>query len=204
MNVPPATPVKEGGRAEAQRERILCAAQRCFIGHGFHAASMANIADTAGMSPGLLYRYFENKNAIVQAIIERQLGEIRNDISKLRSSSELADSLFEVFLRWVHGDQSVMSPVLYLEMSAEAARDPQVAAALRRADAEVLTDLRAWMQRDERTGGLGLRPELAASRAVLLRCFVMGLAVGAVRMRDLDPELIKASVDGFVSGLMAV
>jgi len=39
---------------------------------------------------------------------------------------------------------------------------------------------------------------------VLLRCFVMGLAVGAVRMRDLDPELIKASVDGFVSGLMAV
>ena len=64
-------------RAEAQRERILCAAQKCFIEHGFHAASMANIAETAQMSAGLMYRYFENKNAIVLAIVQRQLDEKR-------------------------------------------------------------------------------------------------------------------------------
>ncbi len=52
-------------RAEAQRDRILCAALKCFIEHGFHAASMANIAETAQMSAGLMYRYFDNKNAIV-------------------------------------------------------------------------------------------------------------------------------------------
>ena len=43
---------KAEARIGAQRERILTAAQECFIGHGFHAASMASIAETAGMSAG--------------------------------------------------------------------------------------------------------------------------------------------------------
>lgn len=51
-------------RAEKQRQRILAAARRCFVERGFHAASMATIADTAEMSQGLIYRYFESKNAI--------------------------------------------------------------------------------------------------------------------------------------------
>src|SRR3546814_21159289 len=71
---------KATARIEAQRERILLAAQECFIQHGFHAESMASIAETAGMSAGLIYRYFENKNAIILAIVERQLEMLRNDI----------------------------------------------------------------------------------------------------------------------------
>ena len=67
-------------RAELQRGRILDAAQKCFIEHGFHAASMASIADTAGMSAGLIYRYFENKSAIILAIVQRQLELLRDDI----------------------------------------------------------------------------------------------------------------------------
>ena len=45
-------------RAQAQRNRILDAAQKCFAERGFHGAGMALIADTAQMSPGLIYRYF--------------------------------------------------------------------------------------------------------------------------------------------------
>ena len=60
-------------RAAKQRERILDAAEVCFIQHGFHAASMAGIAQTADMSAGLIYRYFDSKAAIVKAIIERHL-----------------------------------------------------------------------------------------------------------------------------------
>ena len=71
---------KAQDRAEMQRNRILDAAQHCFIEHGFHAASMASIADTAGMSAGLIYRYFENKSAIILAIVDRQLHLLRDDI----------------------------------------------------------------------------------------------------------------------------
>ena len=61
-------------RSRQQRDRILQAAQQCFIKDGFHAASMANIADTAGMSAGLIYRYFASKSDIILAIIGEELG----------------------------------------------------------------------------------------------------------------------------------
>ena len=41
------TACRSGARAAAQRTRILQAAQKCFVEHGFHAASMATIAQTA-------------------------------------------------------------------------------------------------------------------------------------------------------------
>ena len=56
-------PERSAERGQRQRDRILAAAQQCFITHGFHAASMANIADTAGMSAGLIYRYSREARA---------------------------------------------------------------------------------------------------------------------------------------------
>ena len=41
-------------KADRQRQRILDAAEKCFIESGFHAATMAHIATTAGISPGLM------------------------------------------------------------------------------------------------------------------------------------------------------
>ena len=56
---------------------------------------MANIADTAQMSAGLMYRYFENKNAIVLGIVERQLEEKRAMIRQLHSSSDFATGMLQ-------------------------------------------------------------------------------------------------------------
>ena len=44
-----------------QRERILDAAIKAFARHGFHKASMTDIAAAAEMSAGNLYRYFTSK-----------------------------------------------------------------------------------------------------------------------------------------------
>ena len=203
MNAGIARTTKDTPRAEAQRERILCAAQRCFIEYGFHAASMASIAETAQMSAGLMYRYFENKSAIVLAIIERELQEGRSQIAQLRSSSELVAALLDVFTRWQARDPGAMSVALFLEMSAEATRDPQIAAALRRSDALILSDLGAWMHRAREDGGLGLPPETVATRAFLLECFIRGLAVTAVRHPDIDAATVRDSIDSVVSRLLS-
>ena len=193
---------RDSARAGAQRERILCAAQKCFIEHGFHAASMATIADTAGMSAGLMYRYFENKSAIVLAIIERQLQEGRAHVARLRTSSDLAADLLEVFERWRARDPGAMNAALFLEMNAEATRDPQIAAALRRSDEAIRQDLEAWMSRDRADGGLGLPPETVATRVFILQTFVKGLAVSAVRQPDLDQGALKAAIDAQVGRLL--
>ena len=54
-----------------RRERILEAAERAFVRHGFHAATMQHVADEAGMSAGNLYRYFPSKEAIVEGLCAR-------------------------------------------------------------------------------------------------------------------------------------
>jgi len=203
MNTTQGNPTQDSSRAEAQRERILGAAQKCFIEHGFHAASMASIAETAGMSAGLMYRYFENKGAIVLAIIERQLRDAHESLSRQNPASDLAGDLFALFQGWQARDPSVMNAALYLEMSAEGTRDPQVAAAVRHADAQLHEDLKAWIARPREQGGLALPADKAAVRALALQSFARGLAVNAVRNPGLDPALVRRAIEDFVRGLVA-
>ncbi|GAB2531621.1 TetR/AcrR family transcriptional regulator [Nocardia heshunensis] len=56
--------------------RILDAGQRVLIAHGYDGASTNRIAAAADISPGSLYQYFPNKDAIVAAVIERYTREV--------------------------------------------------------------------------------------------------------------------------------
>jgi AcrR family transcriptional regulator len=189
-------------RAELQRDRILNAAQRCFIEHGFHAASMANIADTAQMSAGLIYRYFENKNAIILAIIERQLNDKRNSIATLQSDANFATLIVDLFSRWLNGDPELMNPALFLEMSAQASRDPQIARALLCADHISGEDMDDWLKR--RAALQSRQPDDVdiQARTLALQCFIEGLAIRVVRQPNLDLKVLAASVALFVPTLM--
>ena len=190
-------------RAEAQRERILCAAQKCFIEHGFHAASMVNIATEAGMSAGLMYRYFANKNTIVLAIIERQLKQARAQIARLRTSADLVADFQETFERWRSPDPEFANAALFLEMSAAATRDPQIAAALHATNAAIREDLKAWMRRSRAEGGLGFPDATVGSRVVLLQCLFEGLAVRAIREPEVDVATLRQAVTNLVNGLLS-
>lgn len=195
MNPAPVPGPAPTARAEAQRERILNAALKCFVESGFHAASMASIAEAAQMSAGLMYRYFANKNAIVLAIIGRQLEEKRSRIRQLRSSTNLKAGLLDAFEQWCAGEHRGMNPALFLEMSAEGTRDPQVAAALRGSDAVSRRELQAWLSRSPADGGLGLPEDLAGSRALQLQTLVDGLMLRAVREPDVDRGQLATAVD---------
>ena len=184
---------KIGSRADAQRDRILCAALKCFIEHGFHAASMASIADAAQMSAGLMYRYFDNKNAIVLAIIARQIEGKRSAIRQLHSK-EIAARLLQIFEQWRTRDPQVMSAALFLEMSAEATRNPQIAAALHSSDAMTRDEFQAWLSRSHGEGGLDVPAAAAPSKALLFQLVVEGLAVRATREPELDPAEVQAAL----------
>ena len=61
-------------RSRRTYERILDAAARVLVAHGYDGASTVRIAAEAGVSPGSLYQYFPNKDAIVLATVERMTG----------------------------------------------------------------------------------------------------------------------------------
>ena len=201
MSEPKRTPRGEA-RARAQRERILAAAQECFVAHGFHAASMALISETAQMTAGLIYRYFSSKNAIVLAIIERQLQEARHRIAALTSSADLVALMAELFGDARSSAVDVFNPVLFLEMSALASREPEIAEALANTDRLLGADMRHWLRQGASQQGLTLNPKEIQLRQLALQCFFEGLIVRAVRNPDLDPRILAAGLAEFLHHLM--
>lgn len=203
MSTPGKPTAKAEARAQAQRERILVAAQKCFVVHGFHAASMASIADTAGMSAGLIYRYFKGKNDIILAIIERQLEEARADVAKLHATSDLVAGIAEVFQQWQANDPNITSAALFLELTAEATRDPEIAAATHASDKVFRADLAAWFARSSQDGGLGVPQAEVETRVLMLQCLIEGLAMRAISQPDLSVGQVKAALEQFLPSLLA-
>lgn len=56
---------------EARLEQILDAAARLFAERGFHRTTTKDIAQAADVAEGTLYNYFETKNDLLFAILER-------------------------------------------------------------------------------------------------------------------------------------
>jgi AcrR family transcriptional regulator len=67
--------------AEAQtRQRILEAAQHLFAAHGFDGTTTRDLAQTAGIAEGTLFRYFPNKKAILVEVATNGWVDILTDL----------------------------------------------------------------------------------------------------------------------------
>ena len=68
-----------------RRQQILQAAMICFAKRGFHQASMHDISEQAGISVGLIYRYFESKEAVISAMADGHKKEIQEVLERARA-----------------------------------------------------------------------------------------------------------------------
>src|SRR3954447_5585801 len=57
----------------SKRRKILAGARKLFLDLGFDGASMGEIARAAGVSKGMLYVYFADKNRLFETIVEREM-----------------------------------------------------------------------------------------------------------------------------------
>jgi AcrR family transcriptional regulator len=71
--------VKRREQAEWRRERLLDAALEVFVSKGIDRATVKDIAQAAGVTPGLLYHYFDGKDTLLATLLEE-----RSFLSKLR------------------------------------------------------------------------------------------------------------------------
>jgi len=58
-----------------KQEKILQAALELFANEGYHATPTSKVAKAAGVSEGLIFRHFKNKEGLLQAILDE--GESR-------------------------------------------------------------------------------------------------------------------------------
>ena len=185
---------------EARRQQILDAACDCVRQAGFHGASMAEIAKVAGLSVGQIYRYFDNKEAIIAAIVAQDLAEMREKFAEMESRpGTLLDAITEQMPEAVDKCFDPGRAALVLEVLAEAARNPKVAAIVRAADEQERTFAATMMARSR-------KPEWSDAE-FQARCEVVGMLFDGMVMRavnhpDTDREALARVLDGAIRQLL--
>jgi AcrR family transcriptional regulator len=184
-------------KREANRARILLAARTVFGRQGFHAATIEQIADEAGLSNGAIYYNFASKGELFFALLEERtherLGDMRRALGRgggARSAEQEARAITRAMR------ESREWRLLTLEFVAHAARTPSLAdklqalrASYRDGVAEVL---------EQRMGAAQGDPPIAPDElALVASALAEGLAVeelaapGSVRDGLLGEVLAK-------------
>ena len=158
---------------EARRSQILDAAWTCFARKGYHQATMQDICQESGLSPGAIYRYFESKEAILKAINERSQEMGRALVEEARSLAgdplNTLEVIGQTILAYFNDPMAETTSRVNIEIFPEVIRNEELRAGLRE-------ELTFWRQVVSRLLGeakeLGLlRPEVdPASLAALLIC----------------------------------
>ena len=194
-----AEPRAENARTALRRQQILDAAEACFRQRGFYAASMAEITKSFGMSAGNIYRFFDSKEAIILALIERDLEQILQKLSQSLKESEIVDRVIEGMQECV--TETPSRGLLDLEILAEASRNPKVADILRRNDRLLRNRLREVMLPPRPGAGRrGEREDLARIEALM--ALFDGVVIRALRNPDTDMASLEKVLRGMVRSVL--
>jgi AcrR family transcriptional regulator len=174
------------------RDRLLAAAAQLFADHGIDAVSVDVVAEAAGRTSGAVYDHFGSKQGMLLALLDVWEQSL---VTVIAAEFELATDVAER-LRAV-ADNLIAHPseetrrllLLERELALRAARDPQVAAALRTRAAEahdrMARGFGSWMAE-------GLIEPVADpdTLATVFRALVVGLEMH----HRLDPAAVDVEV----------
>ncbi|MEU6784999.1 TetR/AcrR family transcriptional regulator [Nonomuraea angiospora] len=117
-------------QAAWRREQLLDAALRVFADKGVDGATVKDVAEAAEVTPGLLYRYFDSKEAMVETLLSERgflprLRELRTEQNDSRPAPEVLTELLKAFDRLLADNAELMA----VFFSAAQARGPLAALA---------------------------------------------------------------------------
>jgi AcrR family transcriptional regulator len=139
-------------RRRDTRERLLSAAAQLFADHGIDAVSVDVVAEAAGRTSGAVYDHFGSKQGMLLALLDAWEQSLVTVIAaEFELATDLADRLRAVAANLITEPSEETRRLLLLEreLSLRAARDPEVAAAMRiraaEAHARMARGFAAWM-----------------------------------------------------------
>jgi TetR/AcrR family transcriptional regulator, repressor for uid operon len=171
-----------------RRTQILDAALVCFAKRGFHQASMHDIAAEASISVGLIYRYFENKEAVISAMADQHKKEISEVLQRARQAPTLLESVEILFTAHCCENEPRVISAFVVDLYAEASRNPRVADLVRdvlRTAMDGLTDLIARAP-EAQAAAHGLSPTELAE-------LIYAVARGMLMLDVLRPQQMTAA-----------
>lgn len=177
-------------RTADRRRHIQEAALVCFQRSGFRDASIADICAQAGIGPSTLYHYFDSKEAIIEAVADEDLARAGQVIGRLLRSGSMLENLLQALEDPKINQAFGASDALWLEISAEASRNPRIALLRRQFDVSVRAQIADMLQAGQARGefNLGFDP---SDGAIILLSLIEGLMMR--RDADHPDELTRAT-----------
>jgi AcrR family transcriptional regulator len=175
------------------RERILEAAFRTLSRKGYESTTVKDIADEAGVAPGLVHYYFRSKQELVLAVLAVCCAKLEHPTAV--GSDQGVVEAFELIKTDLRDQRDANR--LYVELLGVGLHDPEVGAGL----LEFVRENRGKIEQVTRDV-LAVR-ELPQERAPALAAVVWGAILGITVQHLVDPEFdAGAAVDALA--LMAI
>jgi AcrR family transcriptional regulator len=173
--------VPQQARSRERYNAILDAAARLFAEVGYEAATTNAIAQEANVPIGSLYQYFSSKEAVLQALADRYLEDMRrlqeevfsSDVGEL-SLEEIVDRQIDPYIAFSEQHLGFKHAFLGSEVSAD------LAAAMAELDDAVLAGIKALLQR--------FNARLGDERAAMAATVIKGMVKGLFGLLESDPD----------------
>ena len=185
--------------AAERRRQLLDVALGVFAREGYHAASMNDVAEAAGVTKPVLYQHFDSKRELYQALLLEAGNRLRTAVAKAvagaRNGKEQTELGFTAYFHWVAEDHDAF----LLLFGSRANRDEESTATIRRITAETAAAIAPLIAAD-------IEPDHQRALAHGL----VGLAEGVSRHlvergENFDPELLGQQIADLAwAGLRAV
>jgi AcrR family transcriptional regulator len=201
-----AEPLEGQGQTRAERrdqqiQRILEAAQTCFVRSGFQGASMQQICAECGMSPGALYRYFPSKEAIVAAICEADREDEMTCFGVFRDATSALDGLVEGAMAHITHTHKKGSAALFAEMRSESNRNETIRDTVDGHKQEIAVMIGALVNGAIERGEINPAVSLQTLMAVLMS-IGEGIAINDLPGRGVPLDEIEKALRAMLVGML--
>jgi TetR/AcrR family transcriptional repressor of uid operon len=179
-----------------RRDHIAAAAERAFVRYGFHAATMQQVAEEAGMSAGNLYRYFPSKEAIVEELCARDQAERAEVFAQVTGGGDIRSAMETALREHLLGRPPEKARMI-VEIWAESGRNPRVAAFTRALDEDIVAGIERLIEVAKASGAAA--PSLDAKFAAKV---VFTLVGGLFKRLALEPAFDRESEAAMTLGVL--
>jgi AcrR family transcriptional regulator len=194
-------PRRSPEHAEAVRERILEGARRAFIAGSFRGTNIPSIAAEAGVSVGLIYRYFPSKEELfLELCLSGTPDELADLADRLAPIGDAHERLRTAIDSYLDALLDAIGAPLVLQGLAAAPSDVRVREALARRGSD-LRAFSAWFVRDARDRG-EVAPDVDVDRVAAISGLLLDGAL--VACAEQGPGFNRAATgDLVIAGIVA-
>ena len=187
---------------------ILDEARKIVEERGEAGLRVAELADRCGVAVGLLYHYFQDRQAIISAVREDQfVARVEADIADLKGYSTTGnnDDIVDIIVNQFSDPRSedrMRYRLQRMEVLVAASRDPGLLESLKKVQDRFTSEILATIENAKKSGLVGADVD-EKSLALFLEMIPLGATLGIVYGDNLpDPEKWQQFVLRVLSSLM--